>query len=148
MAGNGLPEGFILDESPVASELPAGFKLDQDATEDESLVKSYLANEDKYGTVGQQALTALEGAASSATFGLSTGLETSLGVDPEDIKKRRETNPIVHSGRIIPLAPWKKKLMKRAGSSRLLLEREKLRSERGVPACSYDYAGQRPPPVM
>lgn len=48
----------------------------------------------QYGTTGQQVKTGLEGAASAATFGLSTGLERSFGVKPEDIRKRREANPV------------------------------------------------------
>jgi hypothetical protein len=50
-------------------------------------------NEQKFGSTGQQLITGLEGAASAATFGLSTGVETALGVDPEDIRARREVNP-------------------------------------------------------
>jgi len=47
----------------------------------------------KHSTLTEQAKTFAEGAASAATLGLSTGLETALGVDPEDIASRRETNP-------------------------------------------------------
>lgn len=54
--------------------------------------------EEKYGSLGQQTLTALEGAGVGASFGLSTGLETALGVKPEDIQARREVNPIAHGG--------------------------------------------------
>jgi hypothetical protein len=50
----------------------------------------------KYGGVGQQLATGLEGAASAATFGLSTGVEKALGVPEEDILSRREENPISH----------------------------------------------------
>lgn len=53
--------------------------------------------EQKYGTIGQQAITGLEGAASAGTFGLSTGLETAAGIAPEDITARREVNPGVHA---------------------------------------------------
>jgi hypothetical protein len=50
--------------------------------------------EEKYGTLGQQLLTGLEGAASAATFGLSTGVQTGLGLStPEDIQARRDVNP-------------------------------------------------------
>lgn len=54
------------------------------------------SQEQKFGGAGQQLLTGLEGAASAGTFGLSTGLERAVGVDPEDIKARREVNPIAH----------------------------------------------------
>ncbi len=53
-------------------------------------------DEKEFGTAGQQAITGLEGAASGATFGLSTGAERALGVNPEDIRKRREINPKSH----------------------------------------------------
>lgn len=54
------------------------------------------AKSDKFGTTGEQLKTAAEGAASAATLGLSTKAETALGVDPEDIRARREENPISH----------------------------------------------------
>lgn len=47
--------------------------------------------EEKYGGLGQQAVAALEGGASAATFGASTGLEKALGVKTEDIQGRKET---------------------------------------------------------
>lgn len=80
---------FIANNNAVApnsSDIPSG--LDE-------FIKPEL-NEEKYGTTGQQLKTGLEGAASAATFGLSTGIEKSLGVKPEDIEGRRETNPIAH----------------------------------------------------
>lgn len=92
-----LPEGFTLDQpvetstQPSAnSALPDGFQLD----------------EDKYGGVGQQIATGLEGAASSATFGASTGIEKALHIaKPEDIRARREQNPIAHGiGQVAGLA--------------------------------------------
>lgn len=50
--------------------------------------------EEKYGTGTEQLKTGLEGAANAATFGLSTGLQTGLGIStPEDIMARREVNP-------------------------------------------------------
>lgn len=52
--------------------------------------------EEKYGTPGQQAIAGLEGAAEGASFGLSTGAERALGVNPEDIRARREENPGTH----------------------------------------------------
>jgi len=50
----------------------------------------------KYSSPIEQAKTFAEGAASAATFGLSTGLERAAGVNPEDIQKRREVNPGMH----------------------------------------------------
>lgn len=53
--------------------------------------------EDRYGTLPQQALTALEGAGNAATFGAFTGLERAVGATTaKDIRMRRETNPISH----------------------------------------------------
>ena len=48
----------------------------------------------QYGTTGQQIATGLEGAASAATFGLSTGAEQMFGIsNAEDIRQRRAENP-------------------------------------------------------
>src|ERR1700678_3235015 len=49
----------------------------------------------RYGTVGQTALTALEGAASTATLGASDWLERGIGGDEtaENARMRKETNP-------------------------------------------------------
>lgn len=49
---------------------------------------------DRLGTPGQQLLTGVESAAKTATFGLSTGAEVAAGVNPEDIRKRGEINPV------------------------------------------------------
>lgn len=62
--------------------------------------------------------TALEGAAESGTFGLSTKAETGLGIStPEDIQKRREDYPGYHTagnlaGLFVPGAPEAKALTK------------------------------------
>jgi hypothetical protein len=53
--------------------------------------------EEQYGGLGQQTLAALEGGASAATFGLSTGLQTALGADPEAIRQRAEENPLARA---------------------------------------------------
>lgn len=58
--------------------------------------QAQITKQEKYSTVGQQAITALEGAAEIPTFGLSTGIETALGVPQEEIQARREINPGVH----------------------------------------------------
>lgn len=61
--------------------------------------------EEKYGSLGQQALTALEGAGVGASFGLSTGIEKALGVTPEDMQGRKEVNPGLHmAGEVAGLA--------------------------------------------
>lgn len=57
---------------------------------------SFIDDEEKYSTVGQQLKGAAEAALSAATFGLSTGVETGLGIaTPEDIQGRAEQmNPL------------------------------------------------------
>lgn len=79
--GGAVPAGFTLDAAPEAGDVPAGFQLD----------------EDKFGTVGQQAITALEGAGEGALGPLATGAERALGVPAEDIRARREQNPLSHT---------------------------------------------------
>lgn len=50
----------------------------------------------KYGTTGEMLKTAAEGAAEGALGPLATTGELALGANPEDIRARRETNPITH----------------------------------------------------
>lgn len=57
-------------------------------------IDSYVRNQ-AYGGAGQGALSALEGAASAATFGGSTALERGFTA-PEDIAGRAEEHPIAH----------------------------------------------------
>lgn len=57
----------------------------------------HYAKEQKYGTGVEQLKTGLEGAASAATFGLSTGAEKAFGAKDEDIQGRREINPGIHT---------------------------------------------------
>lgn len=49
-----------------------------------------------HGTAGQAVIAGLEGAAETATLGLSGAVESALGVDPEAQRKRAEQNPIAH----------------------------------------------------
>lgn len=55
-----------------------------------------FVDQQKFSSTGEQVKTGLEGAASAATFGASTAVEKALGVNPEDIQKRRAVNPGVH----------------------------------------------------
>lgn len=51
----------------------------------------------KYGSLGQQAITGVEGLAQGVAGPLATGFETKvLGVKPEDIRGREEQNPATH----------------------------------------------------
>lgn len=57
----------------------------------------YASSEATHSTPGQQVKAGLEGAAKGLTGGLSTLAETKLlGVDPADIRARREANPVTH----------------------------------------------------
>lgn len=63
-----------------------------------------LLDYSKYSSPAEQAKTFLEGAGEAATFGLSTGAERALGVNPEDIRARKEVNPGVHQvGQLVGL---------------------------------------------
>lgn len=88
------PDTFQIGSIPrsqLASAQQMGY---QPVTHDEALKQ---VNHEKYGGLGEMAKTAVEGGLESATFGLSTGLETGLGIStPEDIQGRREENPISH----------------------------------------------------
>lgn len=72
------------DQSAAPPQAPADF----DSMQDDS---------DKYGTPGQQSITALEGAAQGIAGPLATLGETKLlGVDPADIRGREAANPLLH----------------------------------------------------
>jgi hypothetical protein len=79
-----------LPESQVASAIEDSF-IQRIATPDDVAKYKRAA---KYGTVGQQAITAAESVASGATFGLSKLAEKEFGVDPADIAGRASENPI------------------------------------------------------
>lgn len=55
-------------------------------------------NEEKYGGLGQQALSGVEGLAKGITGPLAPALERAVGVNPEDIRGREEANPVTHYG--------------------------------------------------
>lgn len=53
--------------------------------------------EEQYGTPGQMAITALEGASQGALGPLAPIVETEMfGVNPKDIRAREQTNPVTH----------------------------------------------------
>ncbi len=94
------PEGldsFLNSEPQAAQSAPmstSGSMNQQQPSMNEPHGLDEFVKEEKYGTPGQTALTALEGAAKGASFGLSSGLETASGLTtPEDIRARAETNP-------------------------------------------------------
>lgn len=86
------PEGKLV--SAPGEDVPSLISQGYTHANDEHL--NSLLKTAKHGSRAQQALTAAEGAAKSATLGLSTGVETALGVDPEDIAAREATNPKSH----------------------------------------------------
>lgn len=55
-----------------------------------------LLNYAHYSSNPEIAKTAAEGAAQAMTFGLSTGAERLMGIDPESIRARQEVNPGSH----------------------------------------------------
>jgi hypothetical protein len=114
---------FVPDSSPdvipadkFVADVP-GVSDDPEAIADAAQKKADESTS-KYGTTGQQLKTFAEHAASSASFGASTGLETKLGIaKPEDIRGRTEENPISAgageiSGLLVPGAPEAKALGK------------------------------------
>ena len=52
--------------------------------------------QEKYGTLGQQTIAGLEGAAQGLAGPLAPVAERALGVNPEDIRGRQEANPWTH----------------------------------------------------
>lgn len=96
---NFIPDDAFVPDAVTAEALPASLAPEASpklASKDFIPEDKFIADDEKYGTLGQQAITALEGAASAATFGLSTGAEKLLGVKEEDIRGRREENPMSH----------------------------------------------------
>jgi hypothetical protein len=81
----------------IAAHDQAGELLSQGYAQPSADQLKRLLDHSKYGSTSEQLKTALEGAASAATFGLSTGAEKALGVDPEAIRTRREVNPNIHT---------------------------------------------------
>lgn len=94
------PQGDLVSipKSSLPNAVNQGFKVAQD---DE--VHQHF-NEEKYGGLGQQTKAFAEGAAKAATFGLSTQVEKSFGVKPEDIRGREETGMGGTLGQVASLA--------------------------------------------
>ncbi len=106
MDATNLPEGsipvdqFVPDQAAQSPEVPAGAipieQFQADTPEQQANINQAKESilQSKYGTGSQQAIAGLEAAGRSTTFGLSSKLEKSLGVNPEDIRGREEANPI------------------------------------------------------
>lgn len=98
MAEDFNPDAFIAENSqPVANTSPNDVPLSPDISIDGFNPDEFIAqsNEEKYGSVGQQIKAGLEGAAEGVLGPLAPLIETKvLGVKEEDIRGRREENPI------------------------------------------------------
>jgi hypothetical protein len=100
------PDGQLASLPPdqLQDALNSGF---QQATPDDL---NAFEQHEKYGSPAEGAKAFLEGAAQTGTFGLSTGLEKRMGVQPEDILGREAEHPIAHgagqaAGLLIPGSP-------------------------------------------
>jgi len=80
---------------PVPTEHAAQYAAVGYPAANERQIADYKRDQE-FSTPGQQLVTGLEAAGSTATFGLSTHLEKALGVNPEDIATRERVNPIAH----------------------------------------------------
>lgn len=116
----------VLNSAPVASEsniVPdSEVNFSPDSNDPEAIADQARLKEQevssRHGKFGQLG-AALEGAAESGTFGVSTKAETALGVSPEEIRQRREDYPVSHGlgqigGLFVPGAP-EAKLLGKAG---------------------------------
>lgn len=86
------PEGELVSipTEQVADALENGYQ----PASDEHVAQ--YAKEQKYGSAGQQAITALEGIGQGLAGPLATGAEVSMGIKPEDMRGREEVNPGTH----------------------------------------------------
>jgi hypothetical protein len=118
---SGLPEGVVPEQTSTNMVNPAGHVVGVDPSQiGDALQRGYRhadaqdllkhQREEQYGGVGQGALAALEGAASTATFGLSNKAESALGLTtPAAQLARKEEHPFLHGigavgGVALPLA--------------------------------------------
>ncbi len=89
-----------LEDFLSAPRAPAA--VDQQAPGQEPAGLNDFLHEDltqqKYGSLGQQAIAGAEGLAKGIAGPLATGAERALGVPTEDIEGRAEANPITHYG--------------------------------------------------
>lgn len=100
-----IPEGFELDQTaPQAAAqtaIPEGFSLDE-TTQHPDVPHGFELDDEKYGSLPQQALTAVEGAGEGFAGPLGPIIENELssmgvpGLTKEDQAGRAETNPLTH----------------------------------------------------
>lgn len=101
------PDEFLKEDVPVSTPTEQGFDPDAFLSSEDPEAKADLERvkdqklQDEHGSIGAQIGTALEGAAKTTTFGLSSGAEKyigeKLGIDalsPENQMAREEANPV------------------------------------------------------
>lgn len=97
------PKAFIAGDAsmaPIASTPPApevqapAMELDSEAFDPQAFIRE--GQQEKYGSPGQQAITALEGIGEGLVGPLAPAAERILGVDPQEILARKEANPWAH----------------------------------------------------
>lgn len=91
--------GFIPDAefTPDAPVVPTNEQPGQIPEADFIPDEQFQDDEGKYGTIGQQALAGVEGVAKGIAGPLAPLAQVHvLGMNPEDIRLRAETNPITH----------------------------------------------------
>lgn len=92
------PNAYLAEktaEAPTPTDVPHGTPAAPAPFNPEDYLKEKGLANPKYETPGQMALTAVEGGARGASLGLSDVAETKLGLaEPEDIKARKEANPL------------------------------------------------------
>lgn len=97
-----MPADFIPDSKFIPDPVePAGKPVPAEpiqGTPDFVPDANFVSDEDKYGTIGQQAIAGLEGFAKGVAGPLATGAERLLGVKSEDMERRAEVNPLTHYG--------------------------------------------------
>ncbi len=111
--GNDMPAGFQLAPIPSiqmdqntpsapqagSDDMPPGFQVQAPAEGSDEIPEGFQLQSEKYGTVGQMAKTAVEGASQGVMGPLAPYIETKLGIaTPEDIRGRAEENPLTHGG--------------------------------------------------
>lgn len=96
---SGLPVSAIEGQDALANRQPAS---EQPSGDSEPAGLSDFVSDDlkqeKYGSLGQQAIAGVEGAGQGLVGPLAPALERGLGVKPEDIRGRAEANPGTHFG--------------------------------------------------
>ncbi len=109
--GSDMPAGFQLAPMPSiqmdqnappapqagSDDMPLGFQVQAPAEGSDEIPEGFQLQSEKYGTAGQMAKTAVEGAAQGVIGPLAPYLETRLGIaTPEDIRGRAAENPLTH----------------------------------------------------